>query len=892
MNELEKQKQASDNKMVEETSKRLSDGFLALADVLQDNLYVSRECVLTSFSINPTWSCMERIEKLAISCGAVSSDKQEQTSSSNSSNELLVKSVHSESDGTDVPPIDTGQVSVFSNSELSKVLVPQSLGLAEQLCDDLAVILSSPRYQFLSWVMPWPELKAACNSYLVNTERNVVKELKYLNIDYNQFKDWPDDCPKRCEYGGIEKGYEHFNQDNNSNTESDYMFDSDSSAPNTVINKRKRKGKIRKIYTSDDSDFDILKGRSSDIDTASQDMDSLGSDGLQSTYTNNKSNISPNRNEAISTLSMLMKRNQDDRKLLGLFNRDIDSTKLISSYILPEKRSSDPKTLKTLRMFRSNKKKKDADLIPVKENDLSNQNQDTPKLVDAKVQKIPLTSNMNPRVILNRLECNDVKEKCIKKEPPIKENNAKSELQKYLQQKYPDLDMDARVILNRYDPNDLYKNKNNRTYSNNKVQEKNRQNEKLSNGTNDVQKINPHPKYPDLDINARVLLNRYDDMYSVYKNNRNYSNLQDKSRQLEVLADVPGLNSLEMIRPSIVQPTIQVVQVTTNLQNTQMRTSKSQTQSSTTTTSNIITSTPITPHIQRVGNAPKPVDTTDTQDQSPCSSQSSESRTSIVSPDSGHQETPSPPTKPPNSQTTPTLVNILSQQIIRPAQASTPTSRNSTLINILSQQIIKPPITQLPQKIFNVNATSSVESVVNISVSNSENTTTTAPSVVTSVGHLQLQNSNIKLVTTQAQPSVAFQHILNAGKNNNQVIKNVNLVTNSTNPVDATRLVQFLCKTDGKVVHLTPYPNANIKLQTIDPSKLIKTTTVITKPATMQQSTSQTPISSSPSPSPVRSSYEENFTKFIQTNTRTIPVKTVQGESTTKLVPIFIPYPS
>lgn len=921
MNELEKQKQASDNKQVEETSKRLSDGFLALADLLQDNLYVSRECVLTSFSINPTWSCMERIEKLAISCGAqaaVDVDGQDSDESSKdkidnndklidnsiTNSETLKKSV-----GTEVPPIDTGQVSVFSNSELIKVLVPQTLGLSEQLCDDLAVILSSPRYQLLSWVMPWPELQTACNSYLVNTERNVVKELKYLNIDYNQFKDWPED--KRCQYGGIEKGYEQYTEDeNNSNTESDYMsYDQGYNDSDSSLNagKRRKKGKLRKIYSSD-SDFDIgHRGRlnrenSSDIDTASQDMDSLGSDGLQNTYT--KSNISPNRNEQnMSPFSMLMNRRNQDRKLLGLFNRDIDKTSaLISSFILPDKRASDPKTLKTLRMFRSNKKKS----LSVNENqnqNAINENQNliikpdvNPKQIPAGkvINKLPLTSNMNPRVLLNRLDCNDVKEKCANKD-----TSAIKDLQK---QKFPELDMDVRVILNRYD--DAYGTLNNhRTYSNNKLQERARQNVKLSNvptlsniskdksdiniNVQKTQQVND-PKYSGLDMNARVLLSRYDDVYSVYrnKNNRNYDNLHEKSRQLEVLADVPGLNTLEMIRPSIVQPTIQVVQVTTNLQNTQIRPAKSQNQTSTTTTSNIITSTPVTAHIQRVGNAaiaPERnitlVESESQENQSPSSSQNStESKTSIVSLDSGHQsETSSPVTpaiKSQNSQATPTLVNILSQQIIRPGQANTTTNRNSTLINILSQQIIKPPLNQHPQKIFNV-ATSSVEGVVNITVSNAEAITTTAPSVVTSVGQLQLQNSNIKLVTTsQAQP-VAFQHIINAqGKNNNQVIKNVNLVTNSANPVDATRLVQFLCKTDGKVVHLTPYPNANIKLQTIDSSKLIKTTTVISKPATMQ-STSQTPISS-----PVRSSYEENFTKFIQTNTRAVPVKTVQGRFT------------
>lgn len=864
MNELEKQKQMSEEDKVQETSKRLAEGFLALADLLQDNLLVSRECVLTAFSVHPTWPCMERIENLAISCGALNS-KQDSDETKNKykpsvENNDSIMQLNNISDKTnslkEVPPLDTGQgtntskQSVFSNTELSKVLVPQTLGLSEQLCDDLAVIMSGPRYQYLSWVLDWPELKTACHGYLVNSERKVVKELKYLNIDYNQFKDWPDDSFNR--YGGIEKGYEQYTEDEeNSNTESDYMsYDQGYNDSDSSITAGRRRRKVRKLYSSD-SDYEIHNRKtdnSSDIDTASQDADSLGSDGLQPAFGTPKSNISPPRPEPISPFTILMNsRNEPNRKLLSIFNhRDrnegqphmFDNTgSLIHSFLLPEKRASDPKTLKTLRMFRSNKKR-DRD-VDNKLSKSSKKAEGSLKLSDGKVIKLPLTPSMNPRVLLDRQDCNNLESKYMqKKNNIVKQDNKDTECL----HKFP-------------------------------------------------------PKISEANMNPRVILDRYDDLYSIYKTNQNinnkkqhtlYSDKEKKSRTLEVLADVPGLNSLEMIRPSVVQPTVQVVQVTTNLQNTQqIRPAKSQNATSA-TTSSLITSTPVTAHIQRVGHVPQaeklPEDSQ--ENQSPGSSQSStESRISIVSPDSGHatqSETTSPitqATKPPNSQSTPTLVNILSQQIIRPAQASTPTSRNSTLINILSQQIIKPPMTQLPQKIFNV-ATSSVENVVNVSevrVGSNEpqNTviTTTAPSVATTVAQLQLQNS-IKLVsTTQAQP-VAFQHIINAqGKNNNQVLKNVNLVTNSTNAVDATRLVQFLCKTDGKVVHLTPYPNANIKLQTIDPTKLIKTTTVISKPTTTQPQASRSSI-----PSPVRSSYEENFSKFIQTNTRSIPVKTIQGE--------------
>lgn len=220
MNELEKQKQVSNMQKVDETSKRLAKGFLSLADVWEDHYKVSRECVLTSFSLNPTQACMERIEKYALS-----TYKNEQT---NIQHVLL--------NGCNVIP-DAGtseHISIFTNSELHKVLTPYVLGLSEQLCDDLVVVLSGPRYQFLSWVLTWPELKAECESYLNNTEgKNVVKELKYLRIDYNQFKDWPE---IEDDSSGIEKGYEMDEE-----TESEY----DSDCSTKIKKKRRRKRKMR-----------------------------------------------------------------------------------------------------------------------------------------------------------------------------------------------------------------------------------------------------------------------------------------------------------------------------------------------------------------------------------------------------------------------------------------------------------------------------------------------------------------------------------------------------------------------------------------------------------------------------------------------------------------------
>ncbi|XP_053636193.1 serine-rich adhesin for platelets isoform X2 [Cherax quadricarinatus] len=101
----------------------------------------------------------------------------------------------------------------------NQVLDADQLGLTKELCDDLAVVLSSPRWQVLSWMRDWSELSKICERYLndADSAKNTTKELKYLNIDYSQFQNMP--SAEITEFTGIEKGYEHFIEHE---TESDY----------------------------------------------------------------------------------------------------------------------------------------------------------------------------------------------------------------------------------------------------------------------------------------------------------------------------------------------------------------------------------------------------------------------------------------------------------------------------------------------------------------------------------------------------------------------------------------------------------------------------------------------------------------------------------------------
>lgn len=229
LNEVEKYKNSNEQENVKLSEQRLHYGFLLLADYLQEDILTCRECVLSAFSINPTRSCYSRLEQLAITSGKLcryaTNDSQDNCENSQSSINCDKRPTECQ---LPTMKIDTGQIGEsdqcnntlhISKSEVNQTKDSMSsplyisdastLGIPHKLCDDLSTVISSARYQVLSWNLDWQELSTRCESYIMEGKelRSSEKELKYLNIDYNQFKDWPirddEDEP------GIEKGFEH-----------------------------------------------------------------------------------------------------------------------------------------------------------------------------------------------------------------------------------------------------------------------------------------------------------------------------------------------------------------------------------------------------------------------------------------------------------------------------------------------------------------------------------------------------------------------------------------------------------------------------------------------------------------------------------------------------------
>ncbi|XP_033610891.1 serine-rich adhesin for platelets isoform X3 [Cryptotermes secundus] len=349
----------------------------------------------------------------------------------------------------------------------NQVLDAETLGLTPQLCDDLAVVLSSPRYQMLSWVLDWAELSIMCEKYLENCEemRNTTKELKFLNIDYNQFKDWPSGEDEKDEYYGIEKGYEQW-ADLSSDTSEGYFnrsykrrarrMQADSDSDSSLAPRSRTRGRKVHRLDSSDSDYDSSQRKEkikhknyrppslsvSDSDTGTQDSvtdDSLGSDGFRvdkprkekigrKEKTSSGKRVDRKQLNDISHFRVMM--NDDlnhgdltsdlsNSDVMNIFaqigdngkevsNTQFPSVPSINNITNPDKHSSDPSVLKTLRMFRPHNTKNSArdHLSQI----LHSRNKESPSAREghgvtyAKFAPMLSTLNLNPRIVLTRAD--------------------------------------------------------------------------------------------------------------------------------------------------------------------------------------------------------------------------------------------------------------------------------------------------------------------------------------------------------------------------------------------------------------------------------------------------------------------------------------------------------
>jgi len=203
INEKENCKQLSDGDGSFESLKKLVQGYLKLANLLEDILSICRECVLTAYSLMPSGDLMKRVESLAVKSGKLtpidqtnvpenSYGKSKKGSTSNLKSGRKRKSKAAQkSDPKSILDASEKNYSKI-HSDLSELYDP----LTPVMQEDLISIIKYPRYGAFNWNLEWPRMKIICQQYLENLDivlkRNTLKrsDLTYLDIDIDEYNKW------------------------------------------------------------------------------------------------------------------------------------------------------------------------------------------------------------------------------------------------------------------------------------------------------------------------------------------------------------------------------------------------------------------------------------------------------------------------------------------------------------------------------------------------------------------------------------------------------------------------------------------------------------------------------------------------------------------------------
>lgn len=258
--------------VIMDLEKQTSQRYLYLGQILHDHPDLEKECILTAFSMNPTHECFQLVCKLAST--DQSTTQATTVATTTTTPPTTVPTTSTETSTVEAAPAtaETAATSPAHNESIDALptitsadLLLNSKGydasrapnrlldsltcLSVSVRSDLVCLLTVPRIKNLNWLVPWPKLQKECEELLVtekkmkiveNTTASANDKLKYINLNYDDFKDLTP-----FEYPGIEKGYEI------------YVADSDSDESVKIVpNKR-----------NDDSDVEITGGHASGDDT-------------------------------------------------------------------------------------------------------------------------------------------------------------------------------------------------------------------------------------------------------------------------------------------------------------------------------------------------------------------------------------------------------------------------------------------------------------------------------------------------------------------------------------------------------------------------------------------------------------------------------------------------
>lgn len=225
----------------------LSSKYINLSEMFTDHIIIKCECLLTAFSLNPNPDNYRRIICMVETLGI----------SSNSGTRIKFNPLVID---YSLPKSTQIQKQLLSDECIEIILSGRAFEsvtckeTVNRMGQDLVTILSAPRNKLLMWSMPWTELNSNCLSLLSTEKRleilklssiNAKNELKFINIDYNEFKHLP-----VAESPGIEKGYEQYMDSDDD--------DSDEVQKQVIARKQPKPRKPRKRVNKNDSNIDNL----------------------------------------------------------------------------------------------------------------------------------------------------------------------------------------------------------------------------------------------------------------------------------------------------------------------------------------------------------------------------------------------------------------------------------------------------------------------------------------------------------------------------------------------------------------------------------------------------------------------------------------------------------
>lgn len=183
LNEKQLYKQLCDKNGSFESLNMLVQGYLKLANTLEDILSISRECILTAYCLMPSGDLLAKIENLAIKSGKLV--KEHPTNVSEIVCNNMVSTMHNNPtvENSNKPKEDSYLKIHDDLSNLPDPLSPITI-------DNLIAVIKNPRYGPFNWNQEWSKMKMMCDKYLENVDtvvnRNMLipsdlKYLKYLN---------------------------------------------------------------------------------------------------------------------------------------------------------------------------------------------------------------------------------------------------------------------------------------------------------------------------------------------------------------------------------------------------------------------------------------------------------------------------------------------------------------------------------------------------------------------------------------------------------------------------------------------------------------------------------------------------------------------------------------